>query len=158
MPDGYAAVNGLNMYYEIHGAGSPLALLHGGPSTIETDFGRVLPTFAKTRRVIAVEQQGHGHTADIDRPLTFEQMADDTAQLLRQLKIEDADFFGYSMGGGIALQTALRHPDHEHTVQMFRLFGGSVPGDLFGLPPSQLAVFPGTTHITLAHRADWLLR
>ena len=92
IPSGYAPVNDLNMYYEAHGAGRPLVLIHGGLSTIETDSGRVLPTFAKTRRVIAVEQQGHGHTADIDRPLTYEQMAEDTAQLLRWLEIKSADF------------------------------------------------------------------
>jgi pimeloyl-ACP methyl ester carboxylesterase len=84
---GYASVNGLEMYYEIHGAGSPLVLLHGGPTTIDTSFGKLLPTLAKARQVIAVEQQGHGHTADIDRPLSFEQMADDTAALLRHLGI-----------------------------------------------------------------------
>jgi pimeloyl-ACP methyl ester carboxylesterase len=79
--------------------------------TIDTSFGTVLPSFAKTRQVIAVEQQGHGHTADIDRPLTFEQMADDTAALLRHLTIEQADFFGYSDGGNVALGIAMRHPD-----------------------------------------------
>ena len=107
----YATVNGLKMYYEIHGEGEPLVLLHGALSTIEVDFGQVLPTFAETRQVIAIEQQAHGHTADIDRPLSYEQMADDTAALLQQLNIENADFFGYSMGGGIALQIAIRHPD-----------------------------------------------
>jgi pimeloyl-ACP methyl ester carboxylesterase len=112
---GYAPVNGLKIYYEIHGAADrkkpPLVLLHGGGSTIETSFGKVLPTLAKSRQVIAFEQQGHGHTADIvDRPFTFEQSADDTAALLRYLKIERADFFGYSNGGNIALQVAIRHP------------------------------------------------
>jgi pimeloyl-ACP methyl ester carboxylesterase len=106
----YASVHGLKMYHEVHGTGSPLVLLHGAFGTIETDFGQLLPLFAKTRRVIAIEQQAHGRTADIDRPLTFDQMADDVAELLRQLKIENADFFGYSMGGGVALQIALRHP------------------------------------------------
>ncbi|SRR6266566_4441394 len=77
----YASVNGLNMYYEIHGEGKPLVLLHGGMTTIESSFEKVLPTLAKTRQVIAVEQQGHGRTADIDRPLKHEQMADDTASL-----------------------------------------------------------------------------
>ena len=107
----YASVNGLKMYYEIHGTGRPLVLLHGALTTIDTSFGKVLPSSAKTRQVIAVEQQGHGHTADMDRPLTYQQMADDTAALLRQLNIENADFFGYSMGSGIALQIAIRHPD-----------------------------------------------
>jgi len=107
----YGSVNGLKMYYEIHGTGRPLVLLHGGGSTIDTSFGEVLPSFAKTRQVIAFEQQGHGHTADIDRPFTFEQTADDTAALLRYLKIEKADFFGYSNGGSVALQMGIRHPD-----------------------------------------------
>jgi pimeloyl-ACP methyl ester carboxylesterase len=104
-------VNGLNMYDEIHGTGRPLVLLHGALTTIDTSFGRVLPSLAKTRQVIAIEQQAHGHTADIDRPLTYEQMADDTAALLQHIGVENADIFGYSMGGGIALQIAIRHPD-----------------------------------------------
>ena len=112
---GYAPVNGLKMYYEIHGTANakipPLVLLHGGGSTIETSFGKVLSSLARTRQVIAFEQQGHGHTADIvDRPFTFEQSADDTAGLLRHLRIGKADFFGYSNGGHIALQLAIRHP------------------------------------------------
>ena len=108
----YADVNGLKMYYEIHGAGgTPLVLLHGGGSTIDTTFGKILPTLAKTRQVIAFEQQGHGRTADIaDRPFTFEQSADDTAALLKHLKIEQADLFGFSNGGHIAMQVAIRHP------------------------------------------------
>ncbi len=246
---GYAPVNGLNMYYEIHGEGSPLVLLHGALSAIGTSFGKLLPSLAKTRQVIAVEQQAHGHTADIDRPLTIEQMADDTASLLHHLGIGRADIFGWSMGAGIALQIAIRYPDlvvklvvasvsynndglypavlegegtlkpedlagtpwqeeysriaphpedwttliekvkridqefqgwlpediqsiqaptlviigdsdivrPEHAVEMFRLLGGGVAGDLAGLPRSQLAVLPGTTHVTLVERADWLL-
>jgi len=245
----YAWVNGLKLYYEIHGSGRPLVLLHGGLSTIETSFSKVLPTFAKTRQVIAIEQQAHGHTADIDRLLTDEQMAEDTAALLRQLTIETADFFGYSLGSEIALEIAMRHPDlvrklvlaspayrrdgiyseiwevietskvedlagsvfqaayartapnpedwptliaknkqhdrefagwppedirsikaptlliigdcdivrPEHAVELFRLFGGGVVGDVAGLPNAQLAVLPGTTHLTLVDRANWLL-
>src|SRR5215813_1000147 len=246
----YAAVHGLKMYYRIQGAGRPLVLLHGGLSNIDTDFGKLLPELAKQRQVIAVEQQAHGHTADIDRPLTYAQMADDTAELLRQLKIERADFFGYSMGGGIALELAIHHPGlmgklvwaggasyspdglypviresskdlkpellagspwqkayadiapdptnwstlvfkvrdldvhfggwkpeevqaiqasalliigdsdvvrPEHVVEMFRLIGGGVPGDVSGLPRSQLAVLPGTTHVTVVDRTSWLL-
>lgn len=101
----YASVNGLRMYYEIHGSGSPLVLLHGA-------FGvaNVFPQLTSNHKLIAIELQGHGHTADIDRPLTFEQMADDTAALLRQLGIEQADFFGYSMGGNVGLAIAIRHP------------------------------------------------
>ncbi len=101
----YATVNGLKMYYEVHGKGKPLVLLHGA-----FGWATVYPTLAKGRQVIAVELQGHGHTADIDRPLTFEQMADDTAALLRHLKIKQADIFGYSMGGNVALALAIRHP------------------------------------------------
>jgi pimeloyl-ACP methyl ester carboxylesterase len=112
---GYALVNRLKMYYEIHGSATggnpPLVLLHGGGSTIETSFGKILPALAKDRQVIAVEQQGHGHTADIDRPFSFEQSAEDTVALLQYLKITKADFMGYSNGGHIALEIALRHPD-----------------------------------------------
>ena len=244
---GYASVNGLEMYYEVHGAGRPLVLLHGALMTIESS-GELLPSLAETRRVIAVEQQAHGRTADIDRPFGYEQMADDTAALLRELGIEGADLFGYSMGGAIALQVAIRHPElvrelvlaapaygrdgfypevlanirnlkpedligspwhdayagvapdpedwpallarvrrlvggfegwppedvraieapalvvvadsdvvrPEHAVELFRLLGGGVPGDLGGLPRSRLAVLPGTTHVTLIDRAEWL--
>jgi uncharacterized protein (TIGR02246 family) len=113
---GYAPVNGLKMYYEIYGTANgknpPLILLHGGGSTIDTTFGKVLPSLAKTRQVIAFEQQGHGRTADIvDRPFSFEQSADDAVALLEHLKVEKADFFGFSNGGNIALQIAIRHPN-----------------------------------------------
>lgn len=108
-PGSYASVNGLNMYYEIHGIGEPLVMLHGQFATIGMFFN-VLPQLSSTRQIIAVEQQGHGHTADIDRPLRFEHMADDTAALLEQLGIEQADVFGYSSGGSVALQLAVRHP------------------------------------------------
>jgi len=245
----YASVNGLEMYYEIHGAGEPLVLLHGAFSAIGTSFGELLPSLASTRQVIAFEMQAHGRTADIDRPLSIEQMADDTAAALQQLGIEHADIFGYSMGAGVALQVAIRHPDvvrklvlasvtynragvhpglmeglgnmrpedmfgspwheeytriapnpegfatlfakktqmdreiqdlpaeaieaikaptlliigdsdivrPEHAVEMFRLLGGGVMGDLAGIPNSQLAILPGTTHVTLVHRAEWLV-
>jgi pimeloyl-ACP methyl ester carboxylesterase/uncharacterized membrane protein len=107
---GYVSVNGLNMYYEIYGSGSPLVLIHGGGSTIETSFGRVLPSFAKTHTVIAVELQAHGHTADIDRPLSFAQDADDVAELLTQLHIARADIFGFSNGASTTLEMAIRYP------------------------------------------------
>jgi pimeloyl-ACP methyl ester carboxylesterase len=106
----YANVNGLKMYYEIHGKGFPLVLIHGGGSTIQTTFGRILPDLAKTHQVIAVEMQAHGHTADIDRPLSFEQDADDIAALLKELKITKADIFGFSNGASTTLQLAIRHP------------------------------------------------
>src|SRR5688572_6250876 len=107
---GYALVNGLKMYYEIHGTGEPLVLIHGGGSTIQTTFGRVLHQFAKTRKVIAVEMRTHGHTADIDRPLSFQQDADDIAVLLKQLNIDKAHIFGFSNGASTTLQFAIRHP------------------------------------------------
>lgn len=245
----YAPVNGLQMYYEVHGAGQPLVLLHGAFSAIGTSFGAVLPGLAESRQVIAFELQGHGHTADIDRPLSTEQMADDAAAALHYLGIEQADIFGYSMGAAVALHLVLRHPqlvrkvvlaavsfkmsgvhpgvmeglgemkpemmfgspwhdeymriapdpDHfatlfakktqmdrehkdipaediaaikaptliiigdsdlirpEHAVEMFRLLGGGVFGDVAGLPKSQLAILPGTTHVSLVSRADWLV-
>lgn len=115
----YASVNGLRMYYEIEGAGRPLVLLHGGVCTIEVCLGKVRAPLAKTWKTIAIEQQGHGRTADIDRPLSYDQMAEDTAALLRKLKVRNADFFGYSMGGGIALRIALRHPDLVRKVVVF---------------------------------------
>jgi pimeloyl-ACP methyl ester carboxylesterase len=107
---GYAPVNGLKLYYEIHGTGEPLILLHGGVVGI-TMFGPNLAALSQKRKVIAVELQGHGHTADIDRPLTFEAMADDIVALMKFLGIEQADVMGYSLGGGVALQTAIRHPE-----------------------------------------------
>lgn len=250
---GYAPINDLRMYYEIYGEGRPLILLHGAYMTIDT-MGPILPGLAATRQVIAAEQQGHGHTADIDRPITYEQMADDTAALLAHLDIGEADVFGFSMGGGIALQLAIRHPGvvgklvvastsytsdgmHqvavemfpsitpelfagspieeaylrnapnpddfpqlveklkqldttefawpaddirgiaaptmillgdsdgirlEHALELFKLLGGGVMGDLQGMPTAQLAVLPGTAHFVppghgLLDRADWVL-
>jgi pimeloyl-ACP methyl ester carboxylesterase len=245
---GYAPVNGLRMYYEIHGAGQPLLVLHGSFMTIGL-MGKLIPALAQSRRVIAVEFQGHGHTADIDRPITYEQLADDVVALLRHLGVDTADVYGYSLGGGVALQVAFRHPEvvrklvvvsatystegaypevwagieqitpalfdgtpwreaydrtapnpkafpelvaklkHldmtpfdwtaeavraiaaptlivvgdadgtrlEHAVEMFRLRGGGVFGDLAPtLPASQLAILPGTTHVGMLDRADWL--
>jgi len=245
---GYVPVNGLDMYYEIHGDGSPLALLHGAMGTIDSCFGKLLPALAATRQVVAVELQGHGHTADVDRPLSYRQMAADTAALLEALGIGLADLVGYSLGGAVAMQLAMQHPGMarrvvfaggtsyrrdglypdmlaepeaaaddltgsvwhqaylrvapdpgrwpdlvakngdldrtfagwpdedlramttpmlliigdsdivrpEHTMKMFRLLGGGVIGDLAGLPASQLAVLPGTSHVGLLDRVDWL--
>jgi pimeloyl-ACP methyl ester carboxylesterase len=248
MRSGYAPVNGLRLYYEVHGSGRPLLVLHGSFMTIEL-LGNLVPELARTRQVIAVELQGHGHTADIDRPITYEALADDAAALLRHLGIATADVYGYSLGGGVALQLALRHPElvrklvvvsasytsdgmypdvlsgiehltpdlfdgtpwraaydrvapdpaafpglvarlkqldltpfawpeaairaiaaptlvvigdadgtrPEHAVELFRLRGGGVFGDLAGLPAAQLAVLPGTTHVGMLERADWLV-
>lgn len=108
--NGYASVNGLKMYYEIYGEGTPLVLIHGGGSTIQTTFGRVLPELSRNNKVIAVEMQAHGHTADIDRPLSFEQDADDIAMLLKTLNIKKANLFGFSNGASTTLQFAIRHP------------------------------------------------
>lgn len=110
---GHAPVNGIDMYYEVHGRadGTPLVLLHGGGSTIDVTFGRVLPHLARGRRIIAVEEQGHGRSTDRDAPVSFEATADDVAALLRHLGVERADVFGFSNGASVALQVAIRHPD-----------------------------------------------
>lgn len=110
---GYAPVNGLSMYYEIHGpdTGMPLVLIHGGGSTIETNFSHILPLLSQHRRVIAMELQVHGHTADRDAPSSFQQDADDVAALLSELKISKADVMGFSNGGSTAMQLAIRHPE-----------------------------------------------
>ncbi|MGW4497989.1 alpha/beta fold hydrolase [Micromonospora sp. NPDC004336] len=105
----YAEVHGLRLWYEEHGTGRPLLLLHGGFGSVET-FGAVLPALAARRRVIAVDLQGHGRTADVDRPLRHESMADDVAALTDQLGLVEADVMGYSLGGGVALRTAIQHP------------------------------------------------
>ena len=249
----YAAVNDLNMYYEVHGDGPPLVLLHGAYMTAEM-MAPLSEGLAGIRQVIVPELQAHGRTGDIaDRPLSYEQMGDDAAALLRHLGLEQADVVGYSMGGGAAIQLAIRHPQLvrrlvvisagfrydamppeaiamfpsitpemfagspmeteyqrlapnpedfpvlveklktldttdfawpdddirgiaaptlivlgdsdgvrlEHAVEMFKLRGGGVMGDLSGLPESQLAVLPGTTHFVppgsgVLDRAAWL--
>lgn len=107
---GFVSVNGLNMYYEIHGTGEPLILLHGGVGASEM-FDPVLPLLAQHRQVITVHLQGHGRTADIDRPLRCETMAEDVAALMKALGIERADLLGYSLGGAVALRTAIQHPE-----------------------------------------------
>jgi pimeloyl-ACP methyl ester carboxylesterase len=238
------------MYYEIHGAGgTPLVLLHGAFSAIGTSFEALLPGLAENRQVIGFELQAHGRTADIDRPLRLEYLTDDVVAALAHLGIPQADIFGYSTGGAIALQIALRHPEvvrklvltsvsftlsgvhpglfenlgemkpemmhgspwheeyvriapnpdgfatlfakktqmdqaiedipaeaikslamptllaigdsdivrPEHAVEFFRLLGGGVMGDMAGLPKSQLAILPGTTHVTMVYRADLLI-
>ena len=109
--NGYSEVNGLKMYYEIYGQGKPLVLIHGGGSTIQSTFEKVIPLFAKKRKVIALELQAHGRTNDRDADLSFEQDADDIAALLIKLGVEKADFFGFSNGGTTALLLATRHPE-----------------------------------------------
>ena len=113
---GYAPVGGLKMYYEIHGSGEPVVLLHGAFMAITDDWLVWVNELAKTRKVIAVEMQGHGRTADIKRDLTYENLADDVAALLDHLKIPSADLVGYSLGAGVAMQCAVRHPDKVRKV------------------------------------------
>jgi pimeloyl-ACP methyl ester carboxylesterase len=236
---GYAPVNGLQMYYEIHGSGdTPLLLLHGGLFDIDQQFGEVLPSLAASRRVIAADFQAHGRTNDIDRPLSSENLASDVLGLLEHLQVAQADVWGFSVGGGVVLHLAIKHPEvvrklivssasfhpdgnrpenteavgemtvdmiagtpmeaaykakspHpdklqglldklgkyddgvpgwsdadirgiaaptlitvgdcdavrlEHVVRFLQLRGGDVNGDFVGVPSSQLAVFPGSTH------------
>ncbi|MEZ4970258.1 MAG: alpha/beta hydrolase [Flavobacteriaceae bacterium] len=114
--NGYSEVNGLKMYYEIYGQGKPLVLIHGGGSSIESNFEKVIPLFAQNRKVIAVELQAHGRTSDRNADLSFEQDADDIATLLQNLNIEKADFFGFSNGGTTTLQIAIRHPEIVHKI------------------------------------------
>jgi len=113
---GYAPVNGLKMYYEIHGSGEPVVLLHGAFMAISGDWNDWINELSKTRKVIAVEMQGHGRTADINRDITFENLSDDVSGLLDYLKIQRADLIGYSLGGGVAIQTAIRHPEKVRKV------------------------------------------
>ena len=146
-PGRYAAVNGLTMYYEIHGNGTPLVLIHGGGSTIETSFGRILPDLAEEFQVIAVELQAHGHTSDRDAPESFEQDADDVAELLHQLKIPRASFLGFSNGGSTAMQIAIRHPEIVDRLilasAVYRL-DGMMPGFFDMMKNATLADMPQT--------------
>ena len=113
---GYAPVNGVNMYYEVHGSGEPVVLLHGAFMTITTNWAGWIEELSKTRKVIAVEMQGHGRTADIAREPSGENLADDVGALLSYLRIPRADLIGYSMGGRVAMQLAVRHPDQVRKV------------------------------------------
>lgn len=108
---GYADVNGLKMYYEVYGQGKPIVLLHGSFMNIPLNWSNIIPVFAKNRKVIVAEMQGHGRTKDIPRDFSYENMADDVSGLLKHLKIDSADILGYSMGGGVAFQFAVRHPE-----------------------------------------------
>jgi len=245
---GYAPVNGLKMYYEVYGEGKPLVLLHGSFMSIDMTFSQLIPELSKTRKIIAVEFQGHGRTADIERPFSAENFADDVAGVLKFLKIDSADILGYSLGGEVAAQVAIRQPKMvrklvivssafkfegwspetravfpmitpeifaktpikteydrlapdtthwsqfikkmvqfvstpfdftdkarslkkpmllifgdsdgilpEHAAEMFRSAGGVRNGDMAGLPNSQLAIFPGTSHTGVIMRTGWLL-
>jgi pimeloyl-ACP methyl ester carboxylesterase len=131
---GYAAVNGLEMYYEIHGTGEPLVVLHGGLATIDLMRGALLDGLAAGRQVIAVEFQAHGHTADIDRPLTYDGLADDVAALVASLGLGQVDVLGYSMGGTVALDVAIRHPEIVDRLVLI-----SSPYALDGMAPANIA-------------------
>jgi pimeloyl-ACP methyl ester carboxylesterase len=119
---GYSDVNGLKMYYEIYGEGKPLVLIHGGGSTIQTSFGRIIPLLAKNRQIIGVELQAHGHTNDRSTNLTFTQDADDVATLLNNLKIPKADFLGFSNGGQTTIEIAIRHPELVNKIILASAF------------------------------------
>lgn len=143
---GYASVNGLNIYYEIHGSGEPLILLPGGFMTVEA-MGAIVPQLAATRQVIGVELQGHGHTADIERALRYEWMADDIAALIRHLGLEQADIFGFSLGGGVGLQTAIRHPEVVRKLALASTVfkrDGWYPESLAGMASISVETFAGT--------------
>ena len=143
---GYAPVNGLDIYYEIRGSGQPLVLLPGGFMTVEA-MGELVPQLATTRRVIGVELQGHGHTADTERALRFELMADDIAALIRHLGLEQADLFGFSLGGGVGLQTAIRHPEVVRKLVLASTAfkrDGWYPEVLAGMASISVDTFAGT--------------
>ncbi len=245
---GYADVNGLQLYYEVYGQGQPVVLLHGSFMTIPLNWSHIIPLLARNRKVIVAEMQGHGRTRDIPREFSYEAMADDVSGLLKHLKVDSADILGYSMGGGVAFQLAVRHPEqvrrlivlsgtyahdgwwpdveasynginaemfkgtpiqkqydslgndpahfaefvkkvmsidlklydwssavqqikaplflaigdadgvrYEHALELFRAKGGGKMGDIHGLPQSRLAILPGTTHIGMMQRTDWLI-
>lgn len=142
---GYAPANGLEMYYEIHGEGTPLVLIHGGGSTIQTTFGNILPFLAKHFKVIAVELQAHGHTNDRNSPESFEQDADDVAVLLKYLKINKAHFFGFSNGGNTAMQIAIRHASIVNKLIIASSFykrDGMIPGFFNGMEHAILDNMP----------------
>ncbi len=141
---GYAPVNGLNMYYEVHGRGEPVVLLHGAFMTITINWDGWISELSKTRQVIAVEMQGHGRTADVPRDITNENLADDVAALLTHLKIARADLLGYSMGGAVAMQMAMRHPDKVRKAVIISSWfrrDGVVPEGLEGLSTLTADVF-----------------
>src|SRR5687767_15409675 len=144
---GYAPVNGLKMYYEVHGSGDPVVLLHGSFMTITNNWTGWIAELSKTRKVIAVEMQGHGRTADIKRDFGYESLADDVAALLDHLKIPSADLIGYSMGGGVAMQCAIRHPEKVRKVVIissaFRL-DGMVKEALDAFPKLTAETFKGS--------------
>ena len=166
---GYSKVNGLKMYYEIYGQGQPLVLIHGGGSTIQSNFEKIIPLFAKNRKVVAVELQVHGRTSDRNADLAFEQDADDIATLLKNLNIDKADFFGFSNGGTTTLQIAIRHPEIVNKIVLGSALAkrSGVPEWFWGLMeqaklenmPEQLKtaykqVAPDTSGLQIMHDRD----
>ena len=141
---GYVDANGLHAYYEVHGTGEPLFVLHGAYQSVE-DLRPLIDGLAATRQVIALDLQGHGRTADVDRPLAYEGMADDVAALMDEIGIPVADVFGYSMGAGVAYQLAIRHPDHVD-----RLAAASGSFSSAGLYPEMAAMFEQMTPEAMA--------
>jgi pimeloyl-ACP methyl ester carboxylesterase len=142
----YAPIHGLDLYYETYGSGQPLVVLPGAYGTIEA-LGELVRELALSRRVIAVELQGHGHTADIDRLLSFEAMADDIAALIGHLGLEQADLFGYSLGGGVGLQTAIRHTEVVRKLALASTpfqRDGWYPEDLAAMGAMSAEAFAGT--------------
>ena len=142
---GYAPVNGLKMYYEIHGEGAPLVLIHGGGSTIQTSFSIILPLLARHYKVIAVELQAHGHTSDRNGAESFEQDADDVAGLLKYLKISKAHFLGFSNGGNTAMQLAIRHSGLVNKLVVISAFykrEGMIPGFFEGMQNATIENMP----------------
>jgi len=142
---GYAPVNGIKMYYEIHGEGTPLVLIHGGGSTIQTSFGKMLPLLAQDYKVIAVELQAHGHTNDRDSAESFEQDANDVAALLAYLKINKADFLGFSNGGHTAMQIGISHPEIVNKLILVSAFykrDGTMKGFFDGMENATLGNMP----------------
>jgi pimeloyl-ACP methyl ester carboxylesterase len=129
----YAEVNGINLYYETHGSGRPLVLLHGGLGSGEM-FGPVLPLLAERHQVVVADLQGHGRTADIDRPIDMRFMADDIAALIDHLELDKPDVVGYSLGGGVALQLAVKYPDK---LRRLVLVAANIRRD--AIPPEMLA-------------------
>ena len=134
---GYAPVNGLKMYYEIHGQGKPLLLLHGAYMSIEGPFRDLIKEYSDSFKVIVPEFQGHGRTADINREITYEYLADDIYELVKYLRLDSVDIFGYSMGSGAAMQVGIRHPE---IVKKMVLVSGSYSSD--GLQPAFIPLVP----------------
>jgi pimeloyl-ACP methyl ester carboxylesterase len=142
---GYAAVNGISMYYEIYGNGMPLVLIHGGGSTIQTTFSKLIPLLEKNHKVIAVELQAHGHTSDRDAPESFDQDADDVAALMKYLKIDKAAILGFSNGGNTAMKIGMKYPSMVSKLVVISAFykrEGMINGFFEGLEKAKLNDMP----------------